>query len=244
MSCEELREEYELYALGVADEPEKSELGEHLQRGCETCTAGVLTARGAMALMGSTVPPATPPRRLRRRILASVGVEQQSSMWMPLWIGVAAFSLVTAFYFYGRDRDNGLQLLRSRQESRAQSIELARLNEALALLNQPETRQVTFGTGAPQPARGRVFVNPKMGVLLLASNLPAAPEGKTYEMWVIPKAGNPLPAGLFQSDTGGAALYFHRAAVDLAATKAVAVTLEPAGGVAQPTSQPLIVAVL
>ena len=244
MTCEELRDEYALYVLGVADEPERSELGEHLHRGCETCTAGVRTARGDMALMGAAVPPATPSPRLRRRIMASVGVEQRSSMWMPLWIGVAAFSLVTAFYFYGRDRDNGLQLLRSRQESRAQSIELAHLNEALALLNQPETRQVTFGEGAPQPARGRLFVNPKMGVLLLASNLPAAPEGKTYEMWVIPKAGNPVPAGLFQSDTEGAALHFHRAELDMAATKAVAVTLEPAGGVAQPTSQPVIVAVL
>ena len=87
-------------------------------------------------------------------------------------------------------------------------------------------------------------MNPKGGVLLLASNLPAAPEGKIYEMWVIPKAGNPVPAGLFQSDAEGTALHMQKATVDLAATKAVAVTLEPAGGVPQPTSQPLIVAVL
>jgi len=156
MTCEELRDEYELYVLGVAGEPERSELGEHLDRGCQTCTAGVRTARGVMALMGASVPQASPPARLRRRILASVGVEQQRRwIWTPVWATATALSLVTAFYFYGRDRDNALQLARSREESRAQAIELARLNEAMALLNQPETRQVTFGEGAPQPARGR-----------------------------------------------------------------------------------------
>src|SRR5207253_4978600 len=114
------------------------------------------------------------------------------------------------FYVYGRDSDNALQLARSREASRAQMIELARLNEALALLNQPETRQVTFGEGAPQPPKGRVFVNPKIGVLLVASNLPAPPPGKIYEMWVIPKVGNPAPAGLFQSDAEGAAMHLQK----------------------------------
>jgi hypothetical protein len=135
-------------------------------------------------------------------------------------------------------------MARLQSESRRQAIELAHSNEALALLNQPETRQVTFGDGTPHPPRGRVFVNPKGGVLLLASNLPAAPAGKIYEMWVIPKAGNPVAAGLFQSDRAGTALHMQKVTVDLAATKAVAVTLEPEGGVPQPTSQPLIVAVL
>jgi anti-sigma-K factor RskA len=245
MTCEDLREEYELYALGLADEPERSELGEHLHRGCKTCTAGMQTARGTMALMGAAADAVVPTAKLRRRIMASVGAEPRRWGWFaPMWVAVSALCLVTAFYFYGRDRDNALQLARSRAAARAQMIELARLNEALALLNQPETRQVTFGEGTPQPPRGRVFVNPKIGVLLVASNLPAPPPGKTYEMWVIPKAGNPAPAGLFQSDAAGAALHLQKAPIDMAAIKAVAVTLEPAGGVPQPTSQPVIVAVL
>ena len=244
MRCDELRDEYELYALGLADEPERSELSEHLHRGCETCAEGMRTARGLLALMGTTAPAVAPSPRLRRRIMASVGVEQRGFGWTPLWIALAAMGLVTAFYFYGRDRDNALVMARLQAESRRQSIELARSNEALALLSQPETRQVTFGEGAPKPPHGRVFVNPKSGVLLLASNLPAAPQGKVYEMWVIPKTGNPVPAGLFQSDAEGTALHMQKFTVDLTATKAVAVTLEPAGGVPQPTSQPLIVAVL
>ena len=177
--------------------------------------------------------------------MASVGVEPRRWGWLvPLWAGVSALSLVTAFYFYGRDRDNALQLARSRQTARAQAIQLARWSDMVALLTQPDTRLVNFGEGAAQPPRGRVLLHPALGVLLAASNLPAPPPGKTYEMWLIPKSGNPAPAGLFQSDAAGSAMHFQRTPLDLSQMKAVAVTLEPAGGVPQPTSQPLIVALL
>ena len=249
MTCDQLRDEYELYAMGLADEPEKSELGEHLESGCKVCVDGVRRARELVALMATTAPQVEPSAKLRRRVMASVGAEEKASPgwnWIltPALAAVSAMSLATAVYFYGRDHDTGLRLARFQAEVRSQTIELTRLNEALAMLNQPETRQVTFGEGQPKPPRGRVFVNPKGGVLLMASILPAAPEGKTYEMWLIPKTGNPVPAGLFQSDTQGAAMHLQRLTVDMASTKAVAVTLEPAGGVQQPTSQPVIVAVL
>jgi len=245
MTCEELRDEYGLYALGLADEPKKSELGEHLNRGCRTCTDGVRGARSTMTLLGASAEPMAPPSRLRRRVMASVGVESRGWGWFaPLWAGVSALCLVTAFYFYGRDRDNALQLARAREAARAQSIELARWNDVLAMLNQPETRQVTFGGAATQQPRGRALMNPKGGVLLLASNLPAPPPGKTYEMWLIPQVGDPAPAGLFQSDADGWAMHLQKAPVNIPEIKAVAVTLEPSGGVARPTSDPVIVAVL
>ncbi len=75
------------------------------------------------------------------------------------------------------------ELQRVQAESVVQTRELARLNEAFAILNQPDVKQVIFGGGAPQPPRGRIFLQPARGVLLLASNLPPAPAGKTYQMW-------------------------------------------------------------
>ena len=245
MSCDELRDEYEMYALGLADEAQAAELREHLGRGCATCAAGVRSARDLVTMLGASAPPMSPRPELRRRIMAAVGVEPRRGWgWTPLWIAVSALSLVTAFYFYGRDRDNALQTAKFQQQAREQAIELTRLNEGLAILNQPDTRQAAFGAGAKAPPRGRVFVNPKSGVLLIASNLPTAPAGKIYEMWLIPKRGNPVPAGLFQSDAQATAMHVQRTAVDVAATQAVAVTLEVEGGAPQPTSQPLIVAEL
>src|ERR1039458_3862756 len=52
----------------------------------------------------------------------------------------------------------------------------------------------------------------------------------------------PPEGGLFQSAADGSALQVRPGPVDVAATGIVAVTLEPAAGVPQPTSQPIIVA--
>ena len=78
MNCEELRDHYELYAMGVADEPERSEIREHLSRGCEVCMSEMKRARELTALLGVGAAPAAPSPKLRRRILASVGFEQRA----------------------------------------------------------------------------------------------------------------------------------------------------------------------
>src|SRR5450631_2771110 len=97
-------------------------------------------------------------------------------------------------------------------------------------VNAPDTKQVTFGKSDQQPPRGTVLVNPKSGVLLIASNLPSVPAGKTFEMWIIPKGGAPKPAGIFQSDPQGTAVHLLRGAVD-PSTSALAVSVEPDAGV-------------
>src|SRR5580658_7893730 len=95
MNCDQLREHYELYALGIAEEPERGEIREHLQRGCEVCGPGVKRALETMALLGATAPPAQPSSQLRRRILASVGVEKKRLWWIPVWtVGLATIVLL------------------------------------------------------------------------------------------------------------------------------------------------------
>jgi hypothetical protein len=245
MKCQELQDHYELYAMGVAGEPEKSEIREHLNRGCEDCMSGMKRARNMTAFLGSVAPSSAPSPKLRRRILASVGFEQRRFSWTPIWALATALSLFGAIYFNGREREMALTASRLREQLGLRNIELTRLNEALAVLNGPETIMTTFGTGKPAPPKGRVFTNPSVGVLLIASNLPPAPAGKKYEMWVVPKGGKPpIPAGLFQSLPDGTALHVQRGAVNLSATAAVAVTLEDEAGAAQPTTTPVIAAAL
>jgi len=60
MTCEELRDQYELYAIGVAEEPERSEIRQHLNRGCEVCMTGMKRAREVGAILGGTAAPAAP----------------------------------------------------------------------------------------------------------------------------------------------------------------------------------------
>lgn len=254
MSCDELRDYYELYTLGVAEEPELSEIRAHLARNCPTCVPNVRAARDLISLIGATAPPAEPPARLRQRVLAIAGGKPQSRWnWSPVWAAVAAGALIAAVIFNVRAHrasdelaQASAELQRVQAESAAQSRELARLNEAFAILNQPDVKQAVFGGATPQPPRGRVFLDPLRGVVLLASNLPPAPAGKTYEMWVIPKAkgSKPVPAGLFQSLPDGTALHVLPGPLDVAGTAAVAVTVELAAGAQTPNLPPVFAAAL
>jgi Anti-sigma-K factor rskA len=241
MNCNELHDYYELYAIGVADEPERSEIRAHLNRECQVCMEGMRRARELSALLGGTSPPAAPSPKLRRRILASAGYEDRRFPWAPVLAGALAFSVVACVYFAGRERDVGRELARITGISRQQTIELTRLNEIFSIVNGADTTVTTFGEGKTTPPRGKVFVSPSQGVLLVASNLPPAPAGKAYEMWVIPKGGKPLPAGVFQPAADGAATHVHRGRVDPNADL-VAVTLEDAAGADQPTTAPLFAA--
>jgi anti-sigma-K factor RskA len=241
MTHEELSELYELYVLGVLDPEEKAELEEHLARNCSQCQAGVRNALAMGTFFASMPDPIAPPKRLRRRVLASVGVEPKSSRF---WIGglaVAAAALAVAVLALNltlirRSED----LSQARAEIARTTSEVSRLETAFQFLNAPDTEQVTFGKG-PQ---GRVFVNPRRGVLLIASNLPPAPSGKLFEMWIIPKGGAPQPAGLFRADAQGNAMYIWDRPVDRAHTSAVAVTIEPEAGSPAPTSTPILAATL
>jgi anti-sigma-K factor RskA len=239
MKCEELDGQYELYAMGVAEDPERSEIREHLNRGCEVCMKEMKRARQIASMIGAAAAPAAPSANLRRRILASVGAEQRSFGLAP-WLGLlAALSLVGAFYFEARESTSLEELASVRNQMRQQAVDLTRLNEAMTIMNGADTKQVNFGTGV----KGKVFVNPTSGVLLMATNLPPAPAGKAYEMWVIPKGGKPVPAGLFQSQADGTAMHTQTGPLDINGVT-IAVTLEDQAGVPAPTSPILIVAPL
>ena len=91
----------------------------------------------------------------------------------------------------------------------------------VSALQSSGTRVVTVVVAADRTATLRV------------NGLARAPQGKTYEAWIIPAGSAPRPAGLFTS--GGLAL---RGKVPAHAV--VAVTLEPSGGVSAPTTTPLV----
>jgi anti-sigma-K factor RskA len=241
MNCNELRDYYELYAIGVAEDPERGEIRAHLNRECEVCMQGIKQAREVATLLGGAAEASEPSPRLRRRILASVGVEEKRFGWTPWLAAALALSMFAVVYFVGQTGGTLQELARAREQMRRQQIELAHMNDMLAILNGADTRMVTFGEGQTQPPKGKVFVNKARGVLLIANNLPKPPTGKAYEMWIIPKGGNPIPAGMFMSDETGSAMHMQRAPLDPNANL-VAVTLEPEAGSQQPTSTPLFAA--
>jgi anti-sigma-K factor RskA len=238
MTCQELRDSYELYSLGLLEGEERREVEAHLGRNCVVCQAYLKEALGVNALMLSQAHEVVPPSRLRRRVLSSVG--QQRASWEWVAAVVTACSLIFALWISLEKRTADRERANARVTLQQAVADRERLEQAFAFLNQPETRQVNFGQGQTAPPRGNFFLNPRLGVLLIASNLPALPAGKTYEMWVIPKGGAPRPAGLFQSGTQGTAMHILSGAVDANVT--MAVTIEPESGSPAPTSSVLFTA--
>jgi len=240
MTCEELRGCFELHALGLLDEPERSEAEQHLRRNCPQCTREISRAREINAMMFASVPEVAPSPHLRRRIMASIGAEP-SRGWLSWagWAGSIASGVCVVLLVMTLETARQEESRATAQINQMQA-RMVQMESAVRMMTEPDTRQVTFGKG-PQ---GRVLVNPKRGVLLLASNLPPLPAGKIYELWIIPKSGAPKPSGLFQSDANGNAMHMATGPVDMAATGAFAVSVEPEAGSQAPTTTPIIVAPL
>src|SRR5204863_4847076 len=95
----ELIEDYELYALGVLEEPDRAELREHLARNCDVCTAEVRRAATRVAAFSALAPDAEPAGDLRQRVLASVGIHPHFKWnWMQTW-ATAAVAVVLGLFW-------------------------------------------------------------------------------------------------------------------------------------------------
>ena len=242
VNCQDIADAFELYALGLAEDDERSEIETHLARGCETCQANLREAVAVNALMLASVAQGKPRARLKRRILAGFGIEPMR--WG--WLGALATACVAALagWLSIQERHRADELAGARQDLLAVRAERDRLQQIFGFLDQPDTQQVNFGQGQARGPRGTVLVNPKLGVLLLVGSLPPLRSGRTYEMWVIPKGGPPRPAGLFDATADGSALHMLPGPLDAASLGAVAVSVEPRNGSPAPTTTLIIIAML
>jgi anti-sigma-K factor RskA len=124
------------------------------------------------------------------------------------------------------ERTNVVPLLRRRWVARGLAVAAAAaaciaVGLAVSLSQSSKTKTVMAS----------VVLGPNGAATLHISGLSAAPSGKTYEAWVIPKGGAPRPAGLFPG--GGSTTVRLRGTVPRNAV--VAVTRERAGGASTPT---------
>jgi anti-sigma-K factor RskA len=125
-------------------------------------------------------------------------------------------------------------------------IGLSRENSALTATGAAVTRVVTApdartvsGTLGGQAGRGAVVVSPSLGsAVFIADDVAPVPQGQTYQLWLIGADGSATSAGTFTpGPSGGAAIAL---TAPLESTAAIGVTVEPAGGSTQPTSEPVL----
>lgn len=111
--------------------------------------------------------------------------------------------------------------------------QLARVQEVNEFLTAPGARVMDLaGTKTAPQASARVAFDRSTGrVLLLAYDLPPAPQGKAYQLWFIAGTKPPLPGGVFKTDARGRASFADRLPAEAQDPNAFAVTLEDERGV-------------
>ncbi|HEX7182885.1 MAG TPA: anti-sigma factor [Thermoanaerobaculia bacterium] len=205
------------------------------------------TRRRVLRLAGvpAAAPPPATPRPVAPRPIAP------NRPWRWLALPAAALLALTAWGAWRLaslgEEVRGLRAERDRlaQQTAALDRELGlaradaeRMAATLAIVSAPESRTIQLaGLGSTPGAAGKTFVDPKGGrAVFYAFDLPTLSADKTYQLWWIAE-GRPVSAGTFQVDPNGTA----RVAVDRVENaddiQAWAVTVEPAGGVPQPTGE-------
>lgn len=247
--CAQLRQDYEAYALGVLDPEERAEIDAHLNRGCPDCTTGVAQARQLVAQLAYLAPEVEPPAPLRRKVLERVGVVSAPARLRTLpvwaWAAAAALALFSIFSSYQVSRlSDELARLTARIESerargRELEAQLRSYERMQAIVSSPEMRAVSLRpAAAPQPVI-RAFWNEQLGIVLSANQMPAPASDRTYQLWVVPKKGAPIDAGIFRPDAAGTVLVVSQPNARIADAAALAITDEPAGGRPTPTLPPM-----
>jgi anti-sigma-K factor RskA len=224
---EELHDLVAPYALDALDEEGRARFERHLSE-CEQCRDQLAELQEAAAALAFTES-REPPPELRERILDAARengkvFQLPRRRWVfPATAAAAAAAAIVAIGvgLWATSLSRDLDRERSAKES---------YERALLLV----------GGGAEvtplADAEGGLLVAPDGEAALVVCGLEPAPEGRTYEAWVI-EGETPRPAGLFRGGSGCPPVLLER---EVPPGSRVAVTLERAGGAARPTGRILV----
>jgi anti-sigma-K factor RskA len=235
---EELKANAAGYVLGSLDPQERRAFESHLV-GCAECSAEVASLRPVVGALATAVPQVTPRPSLRARILSGAvasdaeAIHHRKSPAASAWLPLAA-TIVIAI-------GAGVYVLRLQRQMGELQARFDQAQATTAVLAAPDLARIDLqGQPAAPDARARALWSRSRGLVFTAANLPPAPEGKAYQVWVV-TAQAPISAGLLTQDSSGVATQYYMTPADIAPPVAVAVTLEPAGGVPAPTGERYLV---
>ena len=234
MTHEEILELAALDAIGAASPEEVAELRRHLAT-CDGCRRAADELNEAAALLALSVDPVTPPPAAKEKILRDVG--RASARPALQWWFAAAAALFLVLLLW-----TAFELRDARQQVAQLQSDREKLTGMIATLSRSRVIQLAGQEIAPR-ASANVFLDPSQRrAFIFFHGLPANPEDKSYQLWIIrADQVKPMSAGVFNVDpTGSAALVVQNIPVDTL-IKALAVTLEPRGGVQSPTGQKYLV---
>ncbi|GLZ41710.1 anti-sigma factor [Actinokineospora sp. NBRC 105648] len=228
------------YALNAIPEFERAAFERHLVD-CESCAQEVAELRATATRLGEAASE-QPPAELKARVLARIAEVRQlppvgqetstragdlaerrqvragRSSWALRLTGLAAAALLVVSVSLG------VLLVQNRKQLDVQQAQAAAMEQ---VLSANDARVVSGSTTSG--LNGTVVVSRQRNqVLLLAGNVPAAPSGKDYQVWLMDQDGKARSVGLISPDPSGRVSILDTAGIG-AATE-VGVSVEAAGG--------------
>jgi anti-sigma-K factor RskA len=241
---EQFAEDLALYALGALKGNDLVDLEKHLAD-CPACRNELAELRGDMALMALSVGGPVPPKRSEQRLMDAIRREPRAikartatrSWWGALGWVTAVVMAAGAFWFWRQSDSTAIHLAQVQNQLNATTIELQKAHEIVATLTAPDAQVVNVAAPntPPQPQGKAIYVRDRSSLVFIASNLPAPPPQKAYELWLIPTQGAPIPAGVFKPNARGNATVVNPPLPPNVQAKAFAITVEPESGSITPT---------
>jgi anti-sigma-K factor RskA len=257
MSHDEALELAGLYALDALTPDEKAAVDAHLAS-CTEDHSEFATLAGAGSALATVAEPVNAPASLKANVLAAYRADVAPKVapapapqpapvvrpivasaprprWQaPNWMGWAAaavaIALLAVLSVYG---------LNLRQQADQANQRADQLAAAVAAMTAPGSQvAILHGSGAAAGVTGFAAFPATGDGYMVMTDVPAAPSGMTYQAWYIVD-GKPSSAGTMAPTSDGNVIA--AGLTPSAGTSVVAVTLEPAGGSDQPTSDPIIV---
>jgi anti-sigma-K factor RskA len=243
MSTADLHTMTGAYVLHALAPPERDEFERHLQV-CPACAQEVRELSATAGRLGLAVS-VTPPPEFKAQVMRRIAAERQVPPRIPhqgrravrarrgralsrfaLAACLAAFAALggVAVWQHQEARDAREEAQRSQRQA----------EELASVLAAPDASVST--AKLPEGARGTVVVSrDRNKAAFLTSGLPKPPQGKVYQLW-FSDDGTMRSAGLMDPAATDNAVLMDG---PVNAASGMGITVEPAGGSSEPTSDPL-----
>lgn len=219
------------YAVGALDETERAQFERHLAQ-CSECRAEVASLREAAAALADDGAVAPPPA-LRDAVLADIGrvrplppeTDRRSpaaSRRLPLLVAAAVLAAV------------GVGVAVTEPWDRTDGTSQQQLTASERVLRAPDAQEVSVHL--PGGASATVTRSVREGrAVITTHDMDAPPPGRVYQLWLQQSDGSMTDAGLMPERADQTMLLEG----DAADVTGAGITVEPAGGSPQPTSDPI-----
>jgi anti-sigma-K factor RskA len=215
------------YAVDALDPDERAQFERHLAA-CTACQAEVASLRETSALLAGDVE-ADPPAALRDSVLAAISTVRPLAPETPARAGSRRprrlTTLLAAAVLVGVTGAGVAVWEQTRSETPS---------VADRVLDAADAQRVEVDL--PGGARASVVRSVSQGrAVLVTHDMPPAPPGRVYELWLQTPAGVMEPAGLM--DGAGSTTVMLKG--DAAKATGAGITVEPDGGSDAPTTEPV-----